>query len=100
MPLTSNPQKLSVTTQCVVRTVAECRGACEMSDSRAASSRTSADSAMAIVAEDSTRMDPRQWGGKLDLFISPKCRNHRYPIGNLPAKGYSHPFVERYTLDL
>jgi hypothetical protein len=47
MPLTSNPTKLTVTIQCIARTVAECRGACGRSDSWAASPRKSADSAMA-----------------------------------------------------
>jgi hypothetical protein len=71
-----------------------------MSDSRTASPRKSADSAMASAAEDSTRLDREQWDRELDFFISPKCRNKRYRIGNLRGKPHGHRPMERYTLDL
>jgi hypothetical protein len=101
MPLTSNPAKLSETIQCVVRTVAECRGANRAPDSRTATPRKSADSAMTSAADDSTRLRPQQrWDGGC-FVISPKRGNERYPIGNLSGKRCSsHRSVERYTLDL
>jgi hypothetical protein len=101
MPLTSSPAKLSVTTQCVVRTAAECRGACGRSDSRAASPRKSADSAMASVADDSTRLGHRQGDGTASVSLhleNPATSDIR--LATLPGKRYSHRSAERDTLDV
>ena len=79
MPLTSNPKKLSVTIQCVVRTVAECRRASGMSDPRAANTRKSADSAMANAADDSTRLGRRQWDCQRESSNAAALRAARSP---------------------